>query len=386
MHFKPYPLPFEQWATQPLETGLPDNDSGYTKVALLDGHVPAIAELTEVLTRPVYDRPVDIFGNSDDSLLLPGGVKGGRVFGTETVIRGIELANKQLIQLSGGEYQLVVVEVWRSRTRQRAGHRKTFLQLAALDDVNKSTPAQVLTVGKQADGIFSYVRPRLDTRYEALRTRLRGDTVLMAELEAAAGGPVTDDLLETYIGLGVSLGYRDMGDAGLELPATHSVHGGGAWDAYIADKNGKPYAWGPFDFAHPLSAYRFMEDDANYDVLQKEIAGNPIVQMHYAKLGFTPGTFSLSEWKKMQAANRIRIRLLVAMGATTYDEESWHCEFGTEVSDVQGTMIVRDALADTYPDSGGTGYTVIRQGVSGTAVWHTAGTEQAMRKRGLLEE
>ena len=113
-----------------------------------------------------------------------------------------------------------------------------------------------------------------------------------------------------------------------------------------------------------------------------------MLRRHFASMGYaTPAQFTLSEWQYFKEATRMLVRLLVkVMGATIYGPERWHFEFGTQILNLEGQVAVTDPLAGEFPRSGGPGYTVIKQGRGGTAVWHTAVTEAALRKQGLLEE
>jgi len=149
--FAPYQLSPDKWRETPLEEGLPDNDDGYDEVQLHQANESLVlAQVTECIVRPVYEGLVDIHGNPDASMKLEGGLKDGTVWGVETVVRGIEAANRRLKRVSANEFQLVVVEVLRTRHRQRAGHRKVFGQMLASDGITTPGYGEIWTVGKKS--------------------------------------------------------------------------------------------------------------------------------------------------------------------------------------------------------------------------------------------
>lgn len=379
----------KQWMDTPLEQGLPDDDGDYKKVSLLDGKV-VLSEVTECITRPVYDLPVDIHGNKDDSMLLPGGMKGGKVYGAEHVVQAIEESNRELKLISGGSLQWVVIEVARLPFRQEAGNRKAFNQMISAAGITDPTPADVLIWGREATKIFSYVQSdKASSQYIGTLTTLGRDARLLQSLRDAAkltkDQPI-DSVLEEYIGMAASLGYGEIGAAKIPLRATHMVHGSAAaWDAFIADGKGRILAHTPFDYPDAtLASYRFLESDANYEVLKKEMATKPLLMDHYRKMGVSgPDAFTFKHFQMLQKVNRVKIRLVVAMNGTTYMEEAWHFEFGTIWNRLNGEQ-KRHALAASHPLSGGPGLTAIRLGAKGQAVWHTDLTLRAAQAQGLL--
>ncbi len=388
----PYSMAVSKWRTTPLagET-FDDNDSGYRGVKLHQSQV-AVCEPSGIIVREVYSG-FDIQGNRDERLRLPGGLRDGKVAGVETVIRGIELANKNMQTISDGQFQLVLLEVIRTRGRQRAGHAKTYAEMLQVDGITNPDAAHILFFGRKADEIFSYTPPSTTTSsYTSLFEKLKKNELLVARLRE------TDELLKTdpvdgalteYIAICASLGIAEVNEAKLEMPASHMVHGGGAFDAHVADKSGRVLSITPYDYLQrpEFLAFRFMEDDANYPLVIEQAKIDPILMANFTALGYSrPEEFTFAEWKLFQEANRMQIRLFAAMGATTYGPERWHNEFGTQVLNLCGSLAIGDRLAHQFPLSGGTGYTVIRSGKDGTAVWHTAVTEAALRKANLLEE
>ncbi len=384
-----YALHPSKWMTEPLEAALPDDDDVYTEVSLHDTQDVRVVELTEGIIRPVYDGG-DIYGNShDNSMKLRGGLKDGKVYGVESLVRGLESANRTVQAYSEGDMQLVFVELLRTPERQGFGHEKATLQMLEAAGIKQPDAGQVWKYGKEGGKIFSYVRPEKNETYAKLFRQLSTDAKLLSMLRDAAklssADPV-DDVLSEYIGISASMKLGDIGNAGLSLPASHMVHGGAAGDFFIADRKGRILSIVPFDYPDArLAAYRFTETDANYQVLLDEIATKPLLQEHFKKLGYSnPLAFPFSDWLLFQRANRMQVRVIIAMGGTTYLHERWHFELGTMWLDLLTGRMYIDAMASQFPFSGGTGLTAIKCGREGSAVWHTRVTRKALERQGLL--
>ncbi len=387
---KSYLVPVKDWRTTPLDKakeGIMDDDDGYTDVQLLpQNDTVVMAELTGCMTRPVYEGRVDIYANANSSMKLGGGVKNGKVIGVETVIRGIERMDALIQEASDGEFAYCAFEVLRRPARQRAGHQKTFLQIVG--DGGDLTPAQILLSSRKADRIFSRPRPTKDNNFAQLVDRLSSQADLVGQLRDANDprDPVSTALVEEYAGILACLDLREGIDAGVSMPASHIVHGGGAFDGMIIDKAGWIMSPVPFDYPDTtVTGLLFTEDEGNFDVLHAKIKEDPRLTEHFRQIGYNGGaSFTKGQWVRIRDANRIFVRAVTAMGGVHYMDEPWHKEFGVVVTNVNGNPAIVDPSAANYPNSGGTGYTVIRQGKTGTAVWHTAVAEAALKRQGLI--
>ncbi|NOS67093.1 MAG: hypothetical protein HOO67_01870 [Candidatus Peribacteraceae bacterium] len=382
---------YERWRSEPFPVRLPDDDSGYRGVALHHSDL-CMAKVTDCITRCPYDG-VSIHGKADESLRLPGGLKDGAMYGVEHVVKAIEFGNAELKTMSGGTRQLVALEFIRTPKRQEAGNRDTHLKMLAQAGIKRPTPAQIYQYGVQADEIFSYVGPDVTrSEYAALVKKLLKNDKLLAELRQAAGIPGSnpiDGILAEYIAMAVNLGgVEDVSEAGLILPGSMMVHGGSAVDLMIADEKGCIRSLLPYDYLKlpGAIAYRWTENPANREVLIAQAKVCPILGQHFRDLGFsTPDDLTTEVWNDYAADNRVQVKLLIKLGAITYGPERWHYEIGTLVFGLDGKPALKDQLFDEFPISGGPGFTVVKNPM-GQAVYHTAVTQAALRKQGLLVE
>jgi D-alanyl-D-alanine dipeptidase len=385
----------DTWRKSRLPDALPDNDDGYDQVRLHFNDAVQLSKVTGAQVRAVYEGEVNMYGEQDDSMRLEGGTNDNKMYAVDVANRAIEYANGQVKIMSANEFQLVIVDVLRLSRRAVSGFDKTARQMLAIKGIEKPEPADLLINGREATRIFSHVRPQQNANYEALIQKLEKDTRLMTSLRQTVQVAKSDPgfpaamkkALADYVTITANMGVGDAGASELDLTATHSMHGGGAAiDFFIADRYGKPLSIVPFDYPNAkFAAYRFTEEDSNYPALLTQIESDPMLREHFRKLGYEePADFTRTEWEYYKQANRVQMQIMMVMGATTYADERWHFEVGNKVLGLDGQPIANDTTADTFPNCGGTGYTVIKHGKA--AVFNTASSEAFLRKQGLLSE
>jgi hypothetical protein len=384
-----YPYEFIEpgkWADTPVTrpmnivTGnIKGDDSGYRDVKTYENGAPFV-EPTEVAGQPYYDG-VDDFGEKDESLKIPGGVKrygqaGEVVVGREAVVRAIEAANRAIQANYPGEAELRVAEIHRDKKRQMLGWRWAESLYRGKDGIVEPTTAEIMKYGKQADGFFSYAKPvERSQGYQEAKAEVMNNREVMEVLKDMAGSKdpqALEAFIKQYIAYQANRGI--MKD--VPLSAKKNVHATGAADIGIYKPDGTPMGFTPFDFPGFFSMTDMLEDETNWPKFREFIAQDAKLTRYYTRLGY-PDAAQIPDslFIEMRRLHRIRIHALEAVGGVYYslgDEgEHWHYDFGRIVKDPthERTILWEEPGTEHLGEAGSTGWTVQHFGRQGTAAW-----------------
>lgn len=375
-----------KWAETPIKrpankvTGnIKGDDTGYRDVKTYENRAPFV-EPAEVAGQPYYDG-IDDFGEKDDSLKIPGGVKrhgqsGEVIVGREAVVRAIEAANRAIQANYPGEAELRIAEIHRDKKRQMLGFRWAENLYRGQDGIVEPTPAQVMEYGKKANNFFSYAKPVVDSDgFKEAQAEVVSNKEIMEVLETMAGSKdpaAIQKLITEYIAYQANRGVMKN----VPLSAKKNVHATGAADIGIYKPDGTPMGFTPFDFPGFFSMTDMLEDEANWPKFREFIAKDEKLTRYYSRLGYpVAANIPDSLFIEMRRLHRIRIHALEAVGGAYYslgDEgEHWHYDFGRIVMDPTkaNTILWEEPGTEHLGAAGSTGWTVQHFGTEGTAAW-----------------
>ncbi len=360
------------------------DDSGYRNMRTLAVNPAPLVTPDNIVIRPIYDAVCAYTGGKTD-FRLKGGLRNAAFVLREAAARSVALGGEFLRQISGGMFEFVGFDAFRSGPRQIDGYTHNLrLQMQAIgltdDDVNADRRiAEFLACSMKADGVFSWVKVAQDAVYEQLIAEIRGIPAIVEGAEAFIAenpgfGSVDDALYEYVIACRNSgLGYAAK--RGTLVWENNAHAGGGAIDLMIL-VNGVLKALTPFDYPGFLSAYDFAEKDENYDVYLKVLKGDSWLQDHLRRCGYDPNNFTFAKWKELRDIKRVQYHLGRACGWTFYSMgshggEHWHEEPGNLVVDPRtGTTVWAEPQTGAqYPHRGNPGHSLQKFGPDDLAVW-----------------
>lgn len=411
----PYSVPMSEWFKTPIrrtinpKTGLIEGDDGklfpnnpgYRGMPTLLTNASPLVVPAGVLICSSYDGRNE-YGQYRPEIALAGGLDNGQLVLRETPATAMEFLNQLVAEASEGQFQIVLLDGFRSGIRQAAGFTRLLreqMKLKGLQDTDiHSRLAEFLEAADTADGTFSWVNLQTGDDLERVISLVKGDRAIMQQIGDIAAQKVQEHfdpaLIEEEIVhyLTVSANSGIGHGTGLPLNFENNAHaGGGACDVFVVRSKGlSPLNIVPFDYAGPEAGMDFMEQPGAFDAYKAAAATNEQLSKHLKALGCdTVDAFQQSDWSRIQSAIRILYHASMGIGCTYYSSthggENWHLEPGNRVFDpATGNVVAFEKLTvGLHPDSGNPGHALQKLGPGNAAVWggHTA--HQLAKKLGL---
>lgn len=380
----------QEWEDAPLEPELCGDVTGYDQLKTLANN-PTPLVVPDVRCIRQQNNGVNIFGDPDPVRALPGAIAGGAFLVREPVARGLEYIERAMHEHFSEQYKLIFVEGYRSIETQKNGFARALQDFLDANKITTPNDNQLLEHGRRARWIFAWVRPGLgDPAFGRLRQELMEDREFVQALvpqvsnDDPAFTTLANGAVEDYIVISANSRRGRAAERGILLDSEHNAHaGGGAIDIMIADEHLAPLSHVPYPFSHSLSAMRFLEDDANFDVYKREALVNPHLNAHLERCGIGANQIRFEHWSRFRRANRVRLRAILAAGGTFYDGETWHFQLGRTVTKWNtNDVVAEEQHTSQYGASGGTAHTIITE-PTGTAVWAGKSALNVLHKQGM---
>lgn len=387
-------------STQNANGKLWGDDTGYRAMRTLATN-PAPLVKPELLIRGAYEGFSPYDGTYDPRSVLGGGLRDGAFVLREAAARSVSLAAQTLDKLSGGQFKLVGLDAFRSGLRQQLGYTTKLREQMTMigltdDDVNNNRRvAEFIGCSVRGDGVFSWVKVAKDGVYTALAAELMANDVGDGCRQYADANPKwgnVDDALYEYIIASRNAGIGLAATRGTLVWENNAHAGGGACDLMVVDSNDVLKAITPFDFPGHMSAYDYLETDANFDEYSAALETNEVLRNHLVACGYDPDNFTFGNWEYLRAVKRAQYHLFRAMNFSFYSMghhggEHWHEEPGNRVYDPFTGKIVwtESQTAAQYPDRGNPGHSLQYFGPNDIAVWGGATAHAIARDEFGLE-
>lgn len=352
------------------------DDSGYRSVLVSSEDQLHPDELVPLdyygfIVRPLYSTGVEIG-------LCPyygSGIGGpNRILVRLPVAHGLVDARTELARFGKN---LMVLDGFRPAQTQAKLWASIYQQIAISEgkDPDNLSYADEVRIGLLADAVGSYYPPLHDDTYNMLEYRfLRSGLMIDA---AAVLGMGVGEFVGLYLAFEANLGH---GGLTFDLNQQTAHGGGGAIDLWTMGLNTGRYSnFGvPFDYVASPSCSRtpaqmdyFDLPDFDIDAYATEVEASSALKQYLSELGHNKVTLKLC--KEIRQERRILFHVMASLGASFYNGECWHYQFGNERGGNQ---------CDTHEGYGNTCHAVLCGHKE--AIWGNASGHRLGRKLGVF--